>query len=224
MDLGDHVQTYPLDQISTVQFDSGAPPVNAPPANAVAGTATGGTYPDVNAAANTQAPLGITIPANTIVTVRMIDPVDSDSSSLGRTYRASVDEPVMVNGQTVIPRGADVVTKVVQDQQSGKIEGRTMVGLALQTISINGQPVDVTSQEVSKASGSRGERSAKVIGGTAVLGTLLGAVAGGGRGAAIGAASGAAVGTGAEAVTHGQRVRIPAESRLNFTLTYPVNL
>ncbi len=223
MDLGDHVQTYPLDQISNVQFDSGAAPQASisGPANA----APQGNYPE-NAgpqpAAN--APLGITVPANTVVTVRMIDAVDSDSSSLGRTYRASIDEPVLVNGQTVIPRGADVVTKIVEDQQSGKIEGRTSVGLALQTITINGQPVDVTSQQVTKASGSRGERSAKVIGGTAVLGTILGAVAGGGRGAAIGAASGAAVGTGAEAVTHGQRVRIPAESRLNFTLTYPVNL
>lgn len=168
--------------------------------------------------------MGITIPAGTSVTIRMVDAVDSDSSRLGRIYRASLDEPVVVNGQTVIPRGVDVVTKIVEDQQSGKIEGRTQIALVLQSIMVNGQPVDVTTQDVQKTSASRGDRSAKVIGGTAVLGAIIGAVAGGGRGAAIGAASGAAVGTGAEAATHGQRVRIPSETRLTFTLVNPVNL
>jgi hypothetical protein len=154
----------------------------------------------------------------------MIDSVDSDSSHLGRTYRASMAEPVIVNGQTVIPRGADVVTKIAEDQQSGKIEGRTQIALVLQSITVNGQPVDVTSQDVTKTSGSRGSRSGKVIGGTTALGAIIGAVAGGGRGAAIGAASGAVVGTGAELATHGQRVKIPSETRLTFTLVNPVNL
>ncbi len=241
MDLGDHVQSFPLDQISALQFDSGPLPTqgyNPPPQpqgynnpQSTAGNNSANSAPAVgynpggdNPAPNNPGPMGITLPSGTVITVRMIDAVDSDSSSLGRTYRASVDEPVLVNGQPLIPRGAAVLTKVVQDQQSGKIEGRTVVALALQSVVINGQPVDLSSQQVSEASSSRGSRSAKVIGGSAVLGTLLGAVAGGGRGAAIGAASGAAVGTGAEVLTHGQRVRIPSESRLSFTLSNPVSL
>jgi hypothetical protein len=156
--------------------------------------------------------------------VRTIDSINSDSTALGATYRASIDEPVIVNGQTVIPRGADATLKVIADQQSGKIEGKTAVSLDLYTVTLNGQVIPLTSSEVTEASGSRGARSAKVIGGTAVLGTLLGAIAGGGRGAAIGAASGAAVGTGAEVLTHGQRVKIPAETRLTFTLNSQVSM
>jgi hypothetical protein len=154
----------------------------------------------------------------------MIDAVNSDSAYLGQMFKASLDEPVVVNGQTVIPRGADVMTKLVQDQQSGKIQGRTVLTLALSTISINGRPVDVTSTDVRNESKSRGARSGEVIGGTAALGAIIGAIAGGGKGAAIGAGSGAAVGTGAEVLTSGQKVRIPSETRLSFRLQSPIQL
>ena len=75
-----------------------------------------------------------------------------------------------------------------------------------------------------RTSSSRGARSAKVIGGTAALGALIGGIAGGGKGAAIGAGSGAVVGTGAEVLTSGQKVKIPSETRLTFRLQNPVQL
>ncbi len=234
-DLGDHVQAFPIDQISNLQFDSNgpsgystsaAPPPQPPPSynNNVPPPSAYNNGSGYNPPPNGNGPMGINIPAGTMVIVRTIDSINSDSTSLGATYRASIDEPVMVNGQTVIPRGADATLKVVADQQSGKIEGRTSVSLDLYTVTLNGQVVPLTTSEVTEASSSRGARSAKVIGGTAVLGTILGAVAGGGRGAAIGAASGAAVGTGAEVLTHGQRVKIPAETRLTFTLNSQVSM
>jgi hypothetical protein len=158
------------------------------------------------------------------MTVRMIDAVNSEQSRLGETFRASVDEPVIVDGQTVIPRGADAVTKLVEDQESGKITGKTVLTLVLQQVLVNGKMLDLTSGDVSQASGSRGSRSAKVIGGTAALGAIIGAIAGGGKGAAIGAGSGAAVGTGVQVLTKGQTVKIPSETRLTFTLQQPAQL
>ena len=167
---------------------------------------------------------GIQIPSGTAVTVRMIDSVDSQVAHLGDTFRASVDEPVNVNGQVLIPRGADVTAKLVEDQQSGKIAGKTILKLALSSIKIGDRNVEVTTQDVAKESDSRGARSAKVIGGATALGAIIGGIAGGGKGAAIGAGSGAAVGTGTEELGKGQRVRVPSETRLVFTLSYPVNL
>jgi len=165
---------------------------------------------------------GIQIPTGTPITVRMIEKVDSNVAHLGQTFRASVDEPVLVNGQTVIPRGADAIVKLVEDKQSGKFEGKTVLTLALTDITINGQMFDTTTGDVSRASSSRGARTAKVVGGATALGAIVGALAGGGRGAAIGAASGAAVGGGAEVLTKGQQVKIPSETRLNFTLQQPI--
>jgi hypothetical protein len=61
-----------------------------------------------------------------------------------------------------------------------------------------------------------------VVGGATALGAIIGALAGGGLGAAIGAASGAAAGTGVQVITKGQRVKIPSETRLFFTLQQPI--
>lgn len=154
----------------------------------------------------------------------MIDSVDSEVARIGDTFRASLDEPVMLNGQPVVPRGSDVVVKLVEDDKSGKISGTTVLKLALVSLKVNDRMIDITTQDVEKESGSRGARSAKVIGGTAVLGAIIGGIAGGGKGAAIGAGSGAAVGTGAQTVTKAQRVRIPSETRLSFTLSYTVRI
>jgi hypothetical protein len=154
----------------------------------------------------------------------MIDDVDSERDRVGQEFRASVDEPVVVNGETVIPRGANVVAKLVDDKQSGKLSGRTELTLDLVSVEVNGRPVDVSTQEVTQASGSRTGKTAKVVGGTAVLGTIIGAIAGGGKGAAIGAASGAAAGGAVQVMTKGERVRIPSETRLNFTLQQPLNV
>jgi hypothetical protein len=89
---------------------------------------------------------------------------------------------------------------------------------------VNGQMVDINTQTVSQSSSSRGARTAKVAGGTAALGAIIGAIAGGGKGAAIGAGAGAAAGAGAEIITSGQRVKIPSETRLTFLTDTPVRI
>jgi hypothetical protein len=164
------------------------------------------------------------LPAGTVLTVRMIDPVDSEVSRVGETFRASIDEPVVVGSDQVIPRGADVVVKLVDDKQSGKISGKTELTLDLVSVFVNGKMVDINTESVTRESSSRTGRSGKVIGGTAALGAIIGALAGGGKGAAIGAAGGAGVGTAAQVATKGQRVHIPSETRLTFTLEYPVRI
>lgn len=226
--VGDHVETYGLDEVSKLEFGSGASrSYSGSTAAPDSGLRTERRYtetpappPPVN---NTSSSYGsVEVPAGTVLVVRMIDNVDSDRDTTGKTFRASIDEPVVVNGQTVIPRGADVVAKLVDERQSGKFEGRAVLTLDLMQIMVNGRLVDVTTSEVSQSSSSRGSRTAKTVGGGAVLGAILGGIVGGGRGAAIGATSGAAVGGGAQVVTHGQRVKIPSETRLSFTLQNPI--
>jgi hypothetical protein len=164
------------------------------------------------------------LPAGTNLVIRMIDGVDSERNSVGQTFAASLDEPVVIDGRTMIPRGADVVVKLVDAKESGKLAGRTTLTLDLMSLKVDGRMVDVNTETVTEESSSRGSRTAKVAGGTAVLGTIIGAIAGGGKGAAIGLGSGAAVGAGAEILTKGQRVKIPSETRLTFVLENAVRL
>jgi len=224
MAIGDHVDTFNVEDIGDLQFGDATPP--PPPPSDRGFYRAPQPPPQSQGVAQQPSPsmpvAGVQIPVGTQITIRMIDRVDSEVARLGQTFRASVDEPVLINGQTVVPRGADALVKLVEDKQSGKFEGRTVLTLELTDITINGQMVDTTTGDVSQASSSRGARTAKVVGGTTALGAIIGALAGGGRGAAIGAASGAAVGGGAEILTKGQQVKIPSETRLTFALQQPI--
>jgi len=171
----------------------------------------------------TVAPSDNQIPSGTMVTVRLIDPIDSDKNSEGQTFRASLDEPLVVNGRTVADRGADATVKVVRVQQSGRLSGQEEVELVLSELSMNGRMQALNTGPARVSEKSRGAQSAKVIGGTAIVGAIIGAIAGGGKGAAIGAASGAGAGTAIQAI-RGQRVQIPSESRLDFPINDPIPL
>jgi len=228
--VGDHVDTIPVADVDRILFGDGgqalAPPVyrDAPPP------------PPPPAARNDNFPPrrddprrddfdGPMIPSGTVLTIRMVDSVDSERDRVGQTFNASLDEPVLdPGGRTLVPRGADVVVKLVDDQQSGKIEGRTVLTLDIMSLRVDGRQIDVDTTAITQESASRGAKSGKVIGGTAVLGAIIGGIAGGGKGAAIGLGAGAGAGTAVQVATKGQRVRVPSETRLTFTLQQPVRL
>jgi hypothetical protein len=220
VEVGDKIQTFDVERVSIIQFGSERAAEPAPRQRERENVFRPDTSRDSAASSSS----GIELPQGAVLTVRMIDPVDSQVNRVGETFRASIDEPVVAGSQQVIPRGADVVVKLVDDKQSGKLAGQTILTLDLVSVTVNGKVVDVNTQAVTKESSSRTGRSEKVIGGTAALGAIIGAIAGGGKGAAIGAASGAGVGTAAQVATKGQRVHIPSETRLTFTLEYPVRI
>jgi hypothetical protein len=201
-----------------------AAPAAAPQAQAQPARRGGLLKPEPVIAASKPATISGEVPAGTQITIRMIDDVDSQVAQLGQTFRASVDEPVMAGTRTVIPRGAEVVTKLVDMKDPSKLSGGGQLTLDLASVTINGKAVAVESQAVAQQGESRTRDSATVIGGTAALGAIIGAIAGGGRGAAIGAVSGAGAGTAVQVLTQGPRVRVPSETRLTFTLQQPLRI
>jgi hypothetical protein len=166
----------------------------------------------------------VELPAGTNLVVRMIDGVDSEVNRVGQTFAGSMDQPVTMGGETIIPRGADVVVKLVDAKESGKLTGRAELTLDLMSVKVDGRMVDINTQSVSRESDSRGQRTAKVAGGAAAVGAVIGAIAGGGKGAVIGAGAGGAAGAGAEEVTKGQRVKVPSETRLTFVLDTSIRI
>jgi hypothetical protein len=169
-------------------------------------------------------PPPVQLSAGTNISIRMIDAVDSEKATVGQTFRAAMDEPVTVNGDTVIQRGADVVVKLVDAKDSGKLTGHAELALSLQSVSVNGKMVDINTQTITRESGSRGAKTAKAVGVGAAIGTIIGAAAGGGKGAAVGAGAGAGAGAAAEIATKGEKVKVPSEARLTFVLDSPVNI
>jgi hypothetical protein len=220
MEIGDRIENFDVAEVARIEFGGPAPEASAPrrqpPARIL--------RPEAAAPAAAPQRTQVELPAGTNVVVRMIDSVDSEVNRMGQTFQASLDEPILLNGETVVPRGADVVVKLVDEKQSGKLAGRAELTLDLVSVRVDGRMVDINTSTVSQQSGSRGARTAKVAGGTAALGAIIGAIAGGGKGAAIGAGAGAAAGAGAEIITKGQRVKIPSETRLTFVTESPVRI
>ena len=169
-------------------------------------------------------PVTVTIPAGTVVMVRMIDGIDSATSTPGEMFAASVDAPIVVADTVVVRKGADARVRLVDAKTSGRIKGQSQLSVELVSMMIGSEDFVVQSSGVEKAGASRGKRSAETIGGGAALGALIGAIAGKGKGAAIGAAVGAGAGTAVQVMTKGEQVKIPPETQLQFSLTAPIDV
>ncbi|MBZ5695304.1 MAG: hypothetical protein LAN36_08070 [Acidobacteriia bacterium] len=164
----------------------------------------------------------VTIPAGSSLLVRMIDSMDSSENKIGDKFHASLESALIVGNTMVAPKGADVYGKLAQAKEAGKISGSAQLTLELTGIRINGNIVPVDSTTYDVAGKGRGTQSAERIGGGAVVGTIIGAIAGGGKGAVIGGAVGAGAGTAVQVMTHGEQVRIPSETLLEFKLEHDV--
>jgi hypothetical protein len=169
-------------------------------------------------------PQQVTIPAGTVVSIRMIDGIDSERSKAGEEFAASLAAPVVVDNQVVIPEGSDARVRLVQASSAGRMTGQSELQVELIQLSVSGTPYSVRSGYYQQVGASRSKRTAETVGGGAVLGALIGAIAGHGKGAAIGAGVGAAAGAGAQAATKGQQVKIPPETKIEFTLKAPVTV
>lgn len=169
-------------------------------------------------------PITVTVPANTILTVRTIESIDSKTSSAGEVFKVSFDAPIVVDNRVIVPRGSDAYMKLVNASSAGHFSGRSELTLVLDSFVFQGKTYHLETSDVKQSGASRGKNSAAKIGGGAALGALIGAVAGGGKGAAIGAAVGGGAGTGVQVFTHGQQVKIPSETRLDFTLQQPLDI
>ena len=165
-----------------------------------------------------------TFSAGTSLIIRMEEAVDTDRNRVGDVFRASLDEPLAVNGRPLVPRGAEVKGRIAYARESGRIAGQSELILELTELSVSGKTYPLSTSDYTETGASRGRRTATTVGGVATLGAIVGAIAGGGKGAAIGAATGAAVGTGAAVLTRGQVLHIPVETILEFRLQKPLTV
>jgi len=164
----------------------------------------------------------VTIPEGTVLSVRLVDSIDSNKNKEGDVFRATIESPVTDGERVVIPKYADVEGEVVQSKSAGHFTGRSDIALVLTRLEMGGKAYSIDTDEYTQEGSSRGKRTAEMVGGGAGAGALIGGLTGGGKGALIGAAVGAGAGTGVQAVTHGQQVHIPSETVLRFRLKAPV--
>jgi hypothetical protein len=183
-----------------------------------------GENTEASATSSTSDSKQVALPAGTVVTVRLSSTVGSKISAKGDHFSATVATPVQVDGKVVLPKGAEVLGKVVEAVPQGRFKGAAVLRLVLETVTLNEESYDVQTSSVSRTQKGKGKRTATMIGGGAGGGALIGGLAGGGKGALIGAALGAGAGTAGAAYTGEKEIVLPAESALSFKLTEPLTV
>jgi BON domain len=208
------------DNAENRKADSALPETTPPPPPAP----TQSVAPEPVAPPPPPPPRRVTLPAGTSVRVQMIEAVNSDAQRVGQKYQASLQSPIVIDNEVIVPKGADVTVMLTDAQSAGKISGRSELRLKLDTLKFQGKSYPLDSTTYEQVGKSRGKDTAKKAALGAAIGTAIGAIAGGGKGAAIGAGVGAGGGTAVQVLTHGEQVRVPSETILDFKLEQPVEI
>ncbi|MGH9407632.1 MAG: YMGG-like glycine zipper-containing protein [Terriglobia bacterium] len=210
------IETFPVPEILLVDFSATEPaattPAPPPPP----------AEPPPEPVAPETPPGDVTmLPAGTAIQVRMISSIDSRTNKVGDKFEASLDQPLVFNGQLLAARGTTAYGRLTESKQASGIEGRSELRLELTGLVIDGRVMPIVTSDYDVAGASRGKQTAKRTGVGAGIGAVIGAIAGGGEGAAIGAGIGGGAGAASQVITHGEGLHIPSETLLVFTLAEP---
>lgn len=206
----------PSNNSSSNPANAGAPDSGAAASNSAA--------PASETKAQQPAPEPIVVPAGRVLVVTVDQSISSKTANSGDHFDASLARSVMIDGKEVLPRGTKVSGVVTDAKSAGRFKGHAELGLALDSINIDGTDYPLRTSSVAESSKGRGKRTAVGAGGGAAFGAIVGAIAGGGKGAAIGALAGGGAGSAGAAFTGKRDIVIPAETALDFKLAQPLTI
>jgi hypothetical protein len=171
-------------------------PISGRPLPFESPSVAGGNYPTASLAS-------LKLPPGTLLTVRIRSAVSSATCHAGDSFAAVLDEPLVLDGQTVLARGAEVSGKVIAAKASGQFDPGYL-RLRLTGISVSGKPLRLETSSVFLKGGSRPVRGVALIGKRTVPAALV-----------------MADGAGSEALLPGTKndVEFPAAGRLTFRLS-----
>jgi len=162
----------------------------------------------------------VTVPAGTLVYVRMVDTLDTNKTKTGDRFTATLDTNLAVGNAVVVPKGATAHGRVKKASNAGRFAGKSELQIELTDIVVGGTAYPVMTSDVQQKGKSEGAQTAKKTVAGAGLGAIIGGIAGNaGMGAAIGAVSG----VGLAAAKKGEPIVVPSETLLQFTLGQPAS-
>lgn len=160
-------------------------------------------------------PKKITLPAGTMLLVRMMDSVSSKNKA-GATFATKLEYDLVAGDTVALKGGTKIYGKIISSTQARRALGRSTLDIRLTQMLLDGKPTPISTSGFKAA----GEASIKKAAKGALAGAAIGAIDDGDDGARKGAAIGATVG----ALTRGQTITIPPGSMLEFNLAQPLEL
>ena len=177
------------------------------------------------------------VPAGTALIVRLDTTLATFSNKAGDPFRASLTQPVVVNGQTILPVGATVEGRVTKVSGPRRISGKPTIGILPEAVVLptgeryyldatltdtSVKDSDVNNEGQFKGSG-HDRKNTIVQGAGTASGMLVGGLVGGPVGIAVGGAIGAGATTAHWLASHRSAV-IPKGTQLTLELNRPINM
>ncbi len=168
----------------------------------------------------------VTIPAGTVLHLRIENSVGSDTSRVEQPVRAVVTRTVVVSRHTALPAGSLALGHVSAVRRAGHLRQRGLVTLRFTELRPRGEEeaFRIRTRPWSAVGPSLTKRDVEGLGIPAAGGAVIGGLIGGGKGAGIGAAIGGGAGAGRLMVTRGRNVRVPRGSVITVRLNEPVRV
>jgi type IV secretory pathway VirB10-like protein len=201
---------------SRAQAPVAATPHGAPHAQATAEPAA--TAPPEPEPTSVPTPKPKVVPSGTALAIVLEQELSTKTARPEDPVVASLADDVRVDGEVLLPKGAEVHGSVVSSVRSGRTQGRAHIVVAFTEVRVNSRsyPIEATGFDVT--AGSSKGKDAKIAGGAAAAGVLIGAIAGGGSGAVKGGLIGGAAGGAAVLATRGVEVELKAGSEYKIEL------
>ncbi len=141
------------------------------------------------------------LPEGTPIPIRLESALSSASSHAGDTFSATIDEPVVIDGQTLVARGTPATGRVLEAKPAASSRASSLepgyLRIVLVSLKIGGRTVMIETSSIFAKGGSRGERNP---------------------------AARAASGASREDKTENKDIVLRIDLRLNFRLAQPVDL
>src|SRR5579872_188093 len=167
----------------------------------------------------------LTLPAGTLITVRLTEPLSSDHNQVGDGFTAVLQQPLVADGLVVARRGQTVIGRVSVAEKAGRVKGVSRLGLELGELTlVDGHQVPIHTEMFAHNGDTSYGRDAAGIGMTTATGAAIGAGVNGGVGAGVGAAAGVVAGTIGVLLTRGRATVVYPEMPPTFRTENPVTI
>lgn len=196
-DTGESIEAFPESEVVGIYLSSGVATAEAMAAS-----------PD---------PTMPTVPVGTRLVIRTADTIDSNRHSAGHRFRGQLEGALVVDGVTVVPKGAFVYGSITSAQQAGRLAGSSELAIEFSDIMIDDQLFPIQTADLQAQGG--GNEAGRTVGRTARAAAIGGLISG-----SDGARTGARVGAGVSLVTRGSSINIPAGTILETNLAAALSL
>ena len=102
------------------------------------------------------------LPEGTPIPIRLQSALSSASSHAGDTFSAIIDEPVVVDGQTLISPGTPATGRVLEAKPSQRSLEPGYLRVVLVSLQVGGKPVTIETSSIFAKGGSRDERNSPI--------------------------------------------------------------